>query len=157
MFIWKEMIGEITRVDKKGIRYNTENVLRRAKARCLTRMRAFEQGVEIYTHRKISKGENPQKGYENYQKQVKGIMSLDEEDGSISIDENMQRWLDSIEDSKNQDVRIVAALLSRITRVKKLEQTNTRRCFSRRAGHHSTRISYHNSRDQAHVCNTEAW
>ena len=65
--------------------------------------------MEIYTHRKIAKGENPQKGYESYQKQVKGIMSLDEEDGSISIDENMQRWLDSIEDSKDQDVRIVAA------------------------------------------------
>ena len=87
----------------------TANVLRRAKVRCLTRMQAFEQGVENYTQQKVSKGENPQKGYENYQKQVKGIMSLDEEDGSISIDEDMQRWLDSIEDSKDQDVRIVAA------------------------------------------------
>ena len=109
MFIWKEMIGEIARVDLKGKRYITANVLRRAKARCLTRMQAFEQGVENYTQQKVSKGENPQKGYENYQRQVKGIMSLDEEDGSISIDENMQTWLDSIEDSKDQDVRIVAA------------------------------------------------
>ena len=109
MFIWKEMIGEIARVDLKGQRYVTANVLRRAKARCLTRMQAFEQGVENYTQQKISKGENPQRGYENYQRQVKGIMSLDEEDGSISIDENMQTWLDSIEDSKDQDVRIVAA------------------------------------------------
>ena len=72
-------------------------------------MQAFEQGVENYTQQKISKGENPQRGYETYQKQVKGIMSLDEEDGSISIDEHMQRWLDSIEDSKDQEVRIVAA------------------------------------------------
>jgi len=109
MFIWKEMIGEIARVDLKGQRYVTANVLRRAKARCLTRMQAFEQGVENYTQQKISKGENPQRGYENYQRRVKGIMSLDEEDGSISIDENMQTWLDSIEDSKDQDVRIVAA------------------------------------------------
>ena len=60
-------------------------------------------------HKKIAKGENPQKGYESYQKQVKGIMSLDEEDGSISIDEDMQKWLDSIEDSRDQEVRIVAA------------------------------------------------
>ena len=36
-------------------------------------------------------------------------MSLDEEDGSISIDEHMQQWLDSIEDSKDQEVRIVTA------------------------------------------------
>ena len=109
MFIWKEMIGEITRVDLEGKRYITANVLRRAKARCLTRMQAFEQAVENYTQRKVSKGENPQRGYDNYQKQVKGIMSLDEEDGSISIDANMRRWLDSIEDSKDQEVRVVAA------------------------------------------------
>ena len=108
MFIWKEAIGEIARVDLKGQRYITANVLRRAKQRCIRRMHAFEQEVAIFAQRKISQGEDPSAGFESYQNRVKGIMSLDE-DGTVSIDAKMRAWLDSIEDSKEEAARGASA------------------------------------------------
>ena len=73
--VWREMIGEITRVDTDGRRFSAQATLRRAKRRCVERMHAFEQQVANYTLRKEAKGEDPTDGYEGYQKQVQGIPS----------------------------------------------------------------------------------
>ena len=55
--VWREMIGEITRVDTDGRRFSAQATLRRAKRRCVERMHAFEQQVANYTLRKEAKGE----------------------------------------------------------------------------------------------------
>ena len=48
MIVWRELIGEITRVDTvEGWKFSAQGALKRAKERCLKRMRAFEQEVEI--------------------------------------------------------------------------------------------------------------
>ena len=92
----REMIGEITRVDTDGRRFSAQATLRRAKRRCVERMHAFEQQVANYTLRKEAKGEDPTDGYEGYQKQVQGILTVGEE-GEIVIEPKMREWLESIE------------------------------------------------------------
>ena len=94
--VWREMIGEITRVDTDGRRFSAQATLRRAKRRCVERMHAFEQQVANYTLRKEAKGEDPTDGYEGYQKQVQGILTVGEE-GEIVIEPKMREWLESIE------------------------------------------------------------
>ena len=94
--VWREMIGEITRVDTDGRRFSAQATLRRAKRRCVERMHAFEQQVANYTLRKEAKGEDPTDGYEGYQKQVQGILTVGEE-GEIVIEPKMKEWLESIE------------------------------------------------------------
>jgi hypothetical protein len=102
MIVWRELIGEITRVDTvEGWKFSAQGALKRAKERCLKRMRAFEQEVEIYTLRKEAKGEDPLEGYEGYQRQVQGIMSVDEE-GEVSLEPRMRTWLESIGDNSNE-------------------------------------------------------
>ena len=86
--VWREMIGEITRVDTDGRRFSAQATLRRAKRRCVERMHAFEQQVANYTLRKEAKGEDPTDGYEGYQKQVQGILTVGEE-GEIVIEPKM--------------------------------------------------------------------
>ena len=87
---------EITRVDTDGRRFSAQATLRRAKRRCVERMHAFEQQVANYTLRKEAKGEDPTDGYEGYQKQVQGILTVGEE-GEIVIEPKMREWLESIE------------------------------------------------------------
>ena len=87
--VWREMIGEITRVDTDGRRFSAQATLRRAKRRCVERMHAFEQQVANYTLRKEAKGEDPTDGYEGYQKQVQGILTVGEE-GEIVIEPNSE-------------------------------------------------------------------
>ena len=60
--VWREMIGEITRVDTDGRRFSAQATLTRAKRRCVERMHAFEQQVANYTLRKEAKGEDPTDG-----------------------------------------------------------------------------------------------
>ena len=100
--VWREMIGEITRVDTDGRRFSAQATLRRAKRRCVERMHAFEQQVANYTLRKEAKGEDPTDGYEGYQKQVQGILNVGEE-GEIVIEPKMKEWLESIERTAEGD------------------------------------------------------
>ena len=52
--------------------------------------------------RKEAKGEDPTDGYEGYQKQVQGILTVGEE-GEIVIEPKMKEWLESIERTAEGD------------------------------------------------------
>ena len=75
---------------------NPISIIVNRKRRCVERMHAFEQQVANYTLRKEAKGEDPTDGYEGYQKQVQGILTVGEE-GEIVIEPKMREWLESIE------------------------------------------------------------
>ena len=89
-------------LDTDGRRFSAQATLRRAKRRCVERMHAFEQQVANYTLRKEAKGEDPTDGYEGYQKQVQGILTVGEE-GEIVIEPKMKEWLESIERTAEGD------------------------------------------------------
>ena len=91
----RERVGD-TFLNKIQLSFSAQATLRRAKRRCVERMHAFAQQVANYTLRKEAKGEDPTDGYEGYQKQVQGILTVGEE-GEIVIEPKMREWLESIE------------------------------------------------------------